>query len=68
MQHGLAHGFGGNGAGVDAGTTDDALLYHRDTLAQLRAVDRSPLAAGPEPSTISSYALSSRVDCSRLFL
>ena len=47
VQHRLAHGLGGDGAGVDAGAPDDlARLHERDALAVLGAVDRGALACG----------------------
>ena len=47
VQHGLAHGLGGDGAGVDAGAADDlAHLDQRDLLAQLGGIDGGALAGG----------------------
>jgi hypothetical protein len=44
VQHGLAHGLGGDGAGVDAGAADDlAHLDQGDLLAQLGTVDGGAL-------------------------
>ncbi len=47
VQHGLAHGLRGDGAGVDAGAADHlAHLDQRDLLAQLGAIDGGALACG----------------------
>jgi hypothetical protein len=44
VQHGLAHGLGGDGAGVDAGASNDlAHLYERDFFAQLGGIDGGTL-------------------------
>jgi hypothetical protein len=47
MQHGLAHGLGGDGAGVDAGSADDlAHLDQGDFLAELGTINSGALACG----------------------
>ena len=47
VQHGLAHGLGGDGSGVDTGTTDDLAHFNqRDLLAQLGGIDGGTLSCG----------------------
>jgi hypothetical protein len=47
VEHGLAHGLGGDGSGVDAGAADDlARLDERDALAHLGGEDGGALAGG----------------------
>ena len=47
MQHGLAHGLAGDGAGVDADPADDfALLDEDDAAAAFRALNGRALAGG----------------------
>jgi len=47
VKHGLAHGLGGDGAGVDAGSADDlAHLNQGDFLAHLGAVNSGTLPGG----------------------